>query len=137
MKAKKKYNKGGEIDPPKLSNKQLARYLRTLMAKKIPMDKIGDVVSSSINYVADTDDGDWVGINKYDSKYNKDGSATFHFGKYGDGENAKSLEWFGTPIKTTRLGFDYVDPITINPLENPLELSNKRFKEQKPLKLVE
>lgn len=137
MKAKKKYDKGGKVDPPKLTNKQLAYYLRTLMAKKIPMDKIGEVVSSSINYVADTDDGDWVGIDKYKSKYNKDGSATFDFGKYGNSENAKGLEWFGTPIKTSRLGFDYIDPITINPLESPLELSNKRFKEQKPLQLVD
>ncbi len=137
MKASKKYNKGGEIDPPKLTNKQLAYYLRTLMAKKIPMDKIGEPVASSMNRVADTDDGDWVAIDKYNSKYNKDGSATFKFGKYGDGENAAALEWFGKPIKTSRLGFDYIDPITINPLENPLELSNKRFKEQKPLQLVD
>ena len=137
MKAKKKYKTGGEIDPPKLTNKQLARYLRTLIAKKTPMDKIGDIVSSSMNYVADTDDGDWVGINKYKSKYNEDGSATFKFNKYGDNENATALEWFGTPVKTSKLGFEYIDPITIHPLEKPLELSNKRFKEQKPLKMVD
>tara|TARA_R110000823_G_C15699935_1_gene476360 strand:- start:31 stop:591 length:561 start_codon:yes stop_codon:yes gene_type:complete len=137
MKAKKKYNKGGEIDPPKRSNKQLARYLRTLITKKTPMDKIGDIVSSSVNFVANTDDDGWVGIDKYNSKYNKDGSATFDFSKYGDGENNKGLEWFGTPVKTSKMGYEYIDPITIHPLENALELSNKRFKEQKPLQLVD
>ena len=35
------------------------------------------------------------------------------------------------------MGYEYIDPITIHPLENALELSNKRFKEQKPLQLVD
>ena len=139
MKAKKKYNKGGKIDPPKgFTNKQLARYLRELITKKTPIDKIGNPVSGSMNYVADVNDGDWVGIDKYKSKYNKDGSATFRFGKYGDDVNAKGMDWFGTPVKETKyFKTQYVDPITINPLEEKLELSNKIFKEQKPLKLVD
>jgi len=138
MKSKKKYNKGGKIDPPKgLTNRQLARYLRELISKKTPMNKIGEMASSSMNYVADVDDGDWVAIDKKKSKYNPDGSATFDFGKYGGGQNATGMGWFGTPVKKDKLGFEYIDPITIQPLEDKLELSNKRFKEQKPLKLVD
>lgn len=138
MKVKKKHNKGGEIDPPKgLTNKQLAMYLRKMISKKTPVKDIGRPVSSSMNYVADVDDGDFVAIDKKESKYNKDGSATFQFGKYGGGENAKGMDWFGTPVKKDKWGYDYIDPITINPLEEKLELSNKRYKEQKPLKLID
>jgi hypothetical protein len=139
MKARKKYNKGGKIDPPKgkLSNKQLAMFLRKMIANKTPIDEMGSIASSSINYIGDTDDGDWVGLNNRISKYNDDGSANIGFGKYGDGYNGTGMEWFGVPVKKDWLGGDYIDPITIHPWEDKLEFSNKRFKEQKPMKLVD
>ena len=140
MKAKKKYNKGGAIDPPKgkLSNKQLAMFLRKMMSKNIPIDEMGSPASSSMNYIGDADDGDFIAIDKYSSHYNEDGSATFDFGKYGSGQNAKRMNWFGVPAKTNRTGFDYIDPITVNPLEEKLNLSIKNpFTQQKPLKLVD
>ena len=108
-----------------------------MITNKTPISEIGSPVSSSMNYVGDVDDGGFVTIDNKMSHYNDDGSATFDFGKYGDGENMKGMSWFGTPVKTNKYGEEYIDPITIYPLEEIMNIARKKSSEPEPPKLID
>ena len=133
------YKNGGEVDPPKkaMSNQELAMFLRKMISNKIPVNQMGSPVSSSMNYVGDADDGGFVTIDNKRSHYNQDGSVTFDFGKYGGGENMSDMKWFGVPVKKNRYEMDYIDPITLYPFEQAVEVSRKESSGPEPLKLVD